>query len=136
MKGRTQKEAERLDLLQSLLERLQSLASGKTKNGMSRFGISTEKAYGISIPNLRQLAKQIGVNHELALELWETEIHEARILATMIDEPAKVTEKQMDSWVSDFNSWDLCDGACGNLFDRTPSRSRKPSNTVQGMKST
>ncbi|MGB6839283.1 MAG: DNA alkylation repair protein, partial [Microgenomates group bacterium] len=87
---------------------------------MAKYGIKTGKAWGISIPNLRKLAKEIGKDHELAQKLWKSGIHEARILASMIDEVEKVTEKQMDNWLSDFNSWDVCDQVCMNLFDKTP----------------
>ncbi|RLC32791.1 DNA alkylation repair protein, partial [Candidatus Woesebacteria bacterium] len=84
------------------------------------FGIKPNKALGISIPNLRKLAKEIGKNHKLALLLWRSGVHEARILAGLIDEVDKVTEKQMDSWIKDFDSWDVCDLVCANLFDKTP----------------
>jgi 3-methyladenine DNA glycosylase AlkD len=87
---------------------------------MARFGINPDRALGVRIPDLRRLAKQVGTDHSLALGLWKTGIHEARILASMIDDPAAVTERQMESWVGDFDSWDLCDQCCGNLFDRTP----------------
>ena len=86
---------------------------------MERFGINTDKAFGISMPNVRVLAKEIGKNHKLAQEIWKSKIHEARILAGLIDESDKVTEKQMDRWVKDFNSWDVCDQVCFNLFDKT-----------------
>ena len=86
---------------------------------MARFGIETKNAYGIPIPTLRKLAKEIGTNHTLALELWEAEIHEARLLASFIDDYEKVTQQQMERWAGDFNSWDLCDQCCGNLFDKT-----------------
>lgn len=91
----------------------------KNKAGMARYGINTKNAYGVSIYQLRPLAKEIGKNHELALDLWKTEIHEARILAGFIDEPEKVTEIQMEEWVKDFDSWDLCDQVCSTLFDKT-----------------
>lgn len=81
----------------------------KNRTGMARFGINTQKAYGISIRDLRPLAKAIGRDHDLALELWRTGIHEARILASFIDEAGKVSENQIDAWVADFDSWDLCD---------------------------
>ncbi|HZY35005.1 MAG TPA: DNA alkylation repair protein [Mucilaginibacter sp.] len=87
--------------------------------GMKRFGIETGKALGIPIPELRKLAKTIKRDHPLALALWATHFHEARILASMIDDPALVTAEQIDNWVSGFDSWDLCDQVCGNLFDRT-----------------
>lgn len=87
---------------------------------MARFGINPNKALGISIPKLRKLAKETGKNHKLALQLWKTGIHEARILAGLIDEVDKVTTKQMDSWIKNFDSWDVCDQVCANLFDKTP----------------
>jgi len=99
---------------------LKKHSSKKNREGMSRFGINTGNAFGISIPIIRKTAKEIGKNHELALELWKTKNHEARILAGMIDDAAKVTEKQMEEWVRDFDSWDLCDQCCSNLFDKTP----------------
>lgn len=71
------------------------------------------------MPEIRKLAKAIKKDHTLALELWEIGIHEARIMASLIDDPKLVTPQQMDAWVSDFHSWDLCDQVCGNLFDRT-----------------
>ncbi len=86
--------------------------------GMQRFGIDTRYALGVPIPVLRGMAKKIKKNHALASQLWKTNIHEARILASMIDDPALVTPGQMDKWVKDFYSWDLCDQVCGNLFDR------------------
>jgi 3-methyladenine DNA glycosylase AlkD len=96
--------------------------NGNPKNveGMIRFGISSNNTYGVSMPFLRKFAKKIGKNHELSQQLWDSKIHEARILAALIDEPSKVTEKQMDSWVKDFDSWDVCDQVCMNLFDKTP----------------
>ena len=87
---------------------------------MARFGIKGGKVLGVSIPILRKLAKEIGRDHQLAQQLWQSGIHEARILASMIDEVEKVTEKQMDSWLIDFDSWDVCDQVCMNLFDKTP----------------
>ena len=86
---------------------------------MAKYGINTDFALGVSIPNLRKIAKEIGKNHKLALQLWNIKIHEARILARMIDEPKLVTEKQMETWINDFNSWDLCDQCCNNLFRKT-----------------
>jgi 3-methyladenine DNA glycosylase AlkD len=87
--------------------------------GMKRFGIDSSKALGVPMPEIRKLAKSINKDHSLALELWETGIHEARIMASLIDDPKLVTPQQMDTWVKDFHSWDLCDQVCGNLFDRT-----------------
>ena len=87
---------------------------------MLRFGISTDQALGVSVPDLRKVAKQEGKSHALALQLWKSGIHEARILASMVDDPKMVTEKQMEEWVEDFDSWDVCDQCCSNLFDKTP----------------
>ncbi len=86
---------------------------------MGRYGINVENAYGVSIPALRKMAKEIGKNHDLALELWDTGVHEARLLAGFISDYKNITEKQMESWVSEFDSWDICDQVCSNLFDKT-----------------
>jgi len=95
------------------------------KEGMARFGIDSHDALGVTGPALQRLAKELGRDHELALELWELDIHEAKMLAPMIDEPDKVTEEQMDRWAQAIHSWDICDLACSNLFDRTPFYSNK-----------
>jgi len=102
-----------------IIKKLKSFSSKKNVAGMARFGINPKYALGVNVPVLRDLAKKTGRDHKLALSLWKSRIHEARILASMIDEADKVTEKQMDSWVKDFNSWDLCDQCCMNLFDKT-----------------
>jgi 3-methyladenine DNA glycosylase AlkD len=88
--------------------------------GMQRYGINTTHAIGVRLPELRKLARIIKKDHTMALELWDTGLHEARMLASMVDDPVMVTETQIDSWTKDFTSWDLCDQVCGNLFDRTP----------------
>ncbi|MBD3155511.1 MAG: DNA alkylation repair protein [Candidatus Aenigmarchaeota archaeon] len=103
-----------------VIKELKKKSNQKDKEGMARFGIETNKALGVRVWELRKMAKEIGKDHDLALDLWGTDIHEARMLATMVDDPKEVTEKQMDEWVSDFNSWDICDQCCGNLFDKTP----------------
>ncbi|MBU0586921.1 DNA alkylation repair protein [Candidatus Micrarchaeota archaeon] len=107
------------------MKKLKSYSNPKNVQGMSRFGIKGGKMLGISIPILRKMSKEIGKDHALALELWNSGIHEARILASMIDDPKLVTEKQMDSWVSDFDSWDVCDQVCMNLFGKVPSAYKK-----------
>jgi 3-methyladenine DNA glycosylase AlkD len=99
---------------------LESNQSQVNREGMSRFGIKVDKAFGISMVELRSLAKTIGEDHQLSLDLWETGYHEARILSTIIDVPAKVAEEQMEHWVNGFDSWDVCDQCCSNLFSRTP----------------
>ena len=103
-----------------VLSELRAQANAENVAGMARFGINPEGTLGLSIPTLRAMAKRIGIDHDLALDLWETEIHEARILASMIDDSKQVTSEQMDAWAADFDSWDVCDQVCGNLFDRTP----------------
>lgn len=91
---------------------------GKKKNveGMARFGIRAKRVLGVSKPKLDEVVRQIGKNHELGTRLWETGIHDARLLGMLISEPAKVTLQQMERWVRDFDNWDVCDGTCCHLF--------------------
>jgi 3-methyladenine DNA glycosylase AlkD len=103
-----------------VLGRLRGLARPGGREGMERFGINPERALGVRIPDIRSLAKELGTDHGLALALWRTEVHEARILASMVADPERLTERQMESWVRGIDSWDVCDQVCGNLFDRTP----------------
>jgi 3-methyladenine DNA glycosylase AlkD len=102
-----------------LIKKLKSLSNPEAVAGMARFGINPKNTYRVSIPVLRRMAEEIGKNHQLAQKLWKAGIHEARILAGMIDLPEEVTERQMERWAKDFDSWDVCDQACSNLFDRT-----------------
>lgn len=102
-----------------ILQRLKYLSDPEAIEGMARYGIATWKAYGISLPNLRKIARETGKDHDLAQRLWEADIRETRILAFMIDIPKMVTEDQMESWVKDFDSWDVCDGCCQDLFGET-----------------
>jgi len=108
-----------------VIDRLRAMGSERHREGMARFGISTETALGISLTELRRLGREIGRDHALALALWDTGMHEARILASIVDDPKAVTEEQMERWVADFDSWDLCDQCCGNLFEKTPFAFRK-----------
>jgi 3-methyladenine DNA glycosylase AlkD len=103
-----------------IIDLLKSLSNPEAVEGMARFGINPKGTLGVSIPNLRKIAKAVGKDHEMASHLWKSGIHEARLLAGFIDDPALVTLEQMEQWVSDFDSWDICDQACSNLFDRTP----------------
>ena len=103
-----------------VIVRLQQLASPQVVEGMARFGITSTNVLGISMPVLRKMARELGRDHVLALELWASGLHEARILASMVDDPHLVTEPQMEAWVNAFDSWDVCDQVCGNLFDKTP----------------
>ncbi len=103
-----------------MISELRSRADPASLKGMARYGIATGYALGLSIPTLRKMARRTGKDHRLALELWKSGIHEAKILAALVDEPGKVTERQMENWVVEFDSWDVCDGCCGSLFDKTP----------------
>jgi 3-methyladenine DNA glycosylase AlkD len=106
--------------IDQVLAGLRSVADPTRLPGMARVGINVDRAIGVSIPHLRKLGRRHRNQHALALSLWETAIHEARILASMVDDPAQVTRDQMEDWVADFDSWDLCDQVCSNLFDATP----------------
>lgn len=108
-----------------LLSTLQSLANPKAKAALSHFKIETKIAYGISTPVLKKIAKQLGKNHELAQELWATEVFEARAIATLIEEPENVTEKQMETWLKDFDSWAIVDACCCYLFRFMPNAYEK-----------
>lgn len=106
--------------IEDVLDRLNALANPENVAGMARYGISTKGTLGVSVPKLRKLAKEIGRDHALALALWASGVHEARTLAVLVDDPRQVSEAQMEAWVADFDSWDVCDGCCSDLFDRTP----------------
>lgn len=98
---------------------LKSHYSEKAIRGQERYGISTHKNYCTPMPAIRKLAKKTGRDHALALRLWDSGIHDARILASIVDDPEQVTSSQMDQWTSDFDSWDVCDQTVSNLFSRT-----------------
>jgi len=102
-----------------ILKKLKSLSDPKAVEGMTRFGINPKNTYGASMPELRKLAKEIGKDHSLSQQLWSSGVHEARIIAGLIDKAEDVTEEQMEKWVKDFDSWDVCDQVCMNLFDKT-----------------
>ena len=104
--------------LEDVLARMKALSDPASLAGMARFGIRAENAFGLRIPQIRVLAKEIGSDHALATALWHSAIHDARLLAPMIEEAKAVTPAQMDAWAGDFNSWDVCDQCCANLFWR------------------
>jgi 3-methyladenine DNA glycosylase AlkD len=106
--------------VQETLRQLKSHGSARNVEGMRRYGITAKKAFGVPAPVLRELAKRIGKDQELSLQLWKTGVLEARLLAALIGEPERTTRRQMDRWVRDFDSWAVCDTCCGNLFDKTP----------------
>ena len=103
----------------NILKKLKSLSNPKAVEGMAKYGIAPKKMYGVSIPNLRKIAKEIGIDHDLAQKLWELDIRETRMLACMIDDPDVVTEEQMERWAKEFDYWEICDQCCQNLFEKT-----------------
>jgi 3-methyladenine DNA glycosylase AlkD len=108
-----------------VIAQLESMKNPANVEGMARFGINPENALGISVAALRAMKKSIGKNHDLALQLWDSGIHEARILASLVDDPKQVSEDQMERWVSDLDSWDVCDQVCSNLFQKTAYSNKK-----------
>jgi 3-methyladenine DNA glycosylase AlkD len=106
--------------VESALTWLKRHSTKRTRDGMARYAIPADHAFGVSMANMNVLAKRLGRNHELAAALWDAGWYEARILASLIDEPARVTPAQMDRWCRDFDNWAICDTACFALFDRTP----------------
>ena len=106
--------------LAQAMDKLRSKSAPGSLKGMARFGIDITNTLGVSMPNIRGIGKEITKDHELAQELWKSGINEAKILASLVDHPKWVTSKQMDDWAGEFNSWDVCDQVCGNLFDKTP----------------
>lgn len=114
-----------MDRAEEIVEKLKAMARPDQLEGMARFAIGGEGRLGVSVPEMRKLAKTIGKDHELALDLWKTGIAEAKIVAGMIGEPEKLTEKQMEEWVRGFDSWDVCDQVCMNLFEKSPLAQKK-----------
>jgi 3-methyladenine DNA glycosylase AlkD len=104
--------------VKDVISKLQDKANPDQLAGMAKYGMTVERRLGVSVPDMRKLAKEIGIDHKLALELWKTGIAEARIVAAMVDDPDKLTEAQMEDWVKDINSWDVCDQVCMNLFEK------------------
>jgi len=108
-----------------VLKQLESKSRPDQLEGMARYGMNVQHRYGVSIPELRKMAKAIGKHHKLACDLWKTGMAEARILAAMIDDPAVLDEKQMEDWVKDIDSWDVGDQVCANLFEKSSLAWRK-----------
>ncbi len=111
--------------ISDILEHLESLADPGALEGMARYGIGTQRAFGVKVPHLRKLAKRIGTDHALAGQLWDAAYRETRILASMVDDPAQVTEEQAEAWAADFADWEVCDQCCMNLFAYLPFARRK-----------
>lgn len=106
--------------VEEVLERLQARAKSDRLEGMARYWMAVNRRLGVKVPEMRRIAKETGPDHPLALNLWKTGIAEAMMVASMIDIPEEVTEEQMEEWVQDFSSWDVCDQVCMNLFRKTP----------------
>jgi 3-methyladenine DNA glycosylase AlkD len=113
------------DEVQSVLAWLKRTGTKANREGMARYAIPSDKAFGVSVGSLRQYARRLGRNHELAAALWDTDRYEARMLASFVDDPAVVTPAQMDCWCRGFDNWAICDTVCFHLFDRTPHAWRK-----------
>jgi 3-methyladenine DNA glycosylase AlkD len=106
--------------VEEVVAQLRPLARLNALEGMARFGIATESALGVSMPDLRAMGKSLGRNHELALALWRKPLRETRILASLVADPQRMAEELMDSWARDFADWEVCDQCCINLFGKTP----------------
>ena len=104
---------------EKIIKELKKQSNKDNVAGMARFGINPKNTLGIPMPVLRKMAKETGKDHELSEELWQSGIHEARILACLVAEPAKASERQLEAWAREFDSWDVCDQCCSNFFDRT-----------------
>lgn len=111
--------------IDEVMEQLESKAKRDQLEGMARFAIVGEQRMGVSVPDMRKIAKGIGKDHQLALDLWETGVPEAMIVAGMVADPERLTEQQMEDWVVDINSWDICDQLCMNLFEKSPFAEKK-----------
>ncbi len=110
---------------EEVLARLDSISDRTRLEGMSRYGIKVDDALGVSMPEMRALARGIGRDHHLAMDLWHSGIHEARIMASLLADPKLLTEEQMEEMVGGLDSWDICDQCCSNLFSRSPMAVRK-----------
>lgn len=106
--------------VKEVLAWLEKHGTRRNVEGMARYGIRSERVFGVSVGTLQRLAKQLGRDHRLAAELWETGWYEARMLAAFVDQPERVTRRQMDAWAAAFDNWAICDTVCFHLFDRTP----------------
>jgi 3-methyladenine DNA glycosylase AlkD len=109
-----------MDTPEKILKELKKLATPEARDAQKYFGISNHASYGLRTPQMRSLAKKIGKNQQLALQLWKTGIHEARHVAIFIADPEQFSEKLMEQWLKDFDSWDTVDNCCGTVFEKTP----------------
>ncbi len=106
--------------IDEVLNEMRAAADASKLEGMARFGIRPTRGLGLNVPQIREIARRAGKNQPLAEQLWATGIHEARILAAMVGDPQRITRSTMDRWTRDFESWDVCDACCYDLFDRSP----------------
>jgi 3-methyladenine DNA glycosylase AlkD len=113
--------------VRDVLASLDRRGSKRNRDGMARYGIVSNKAFGVSVGDLRRLGKQLGRSHELAVALWKTGWYEARMLVPFVGEPDRLTPALMDRWAGDFDNWAICDAICFHLFDRSPHAYRKVS---------
>jgi 3-methyladenine DNA glycosylase AlkD len=113
------------DQLTDTVNQLKRLATKKTLDGMTRYGLPNDNALGVSVADIQKVAKTVGPNHELAQELWDTKIYEARLLAAFVGEPDKVTSAQMDRWCREFDNWGVVDTICFKLWDQVPGAWKK-----------
>src|SRR5689334_12017050 len=114
-----------MNTVEDILKEMKKISSAKAIAAKEYFGISTETSYGLTTPQTKAIAKKIGKNHALALELWKTKVHEARHIAGLIADPSQTDEKLMEKWLKDFNSWDIVDGTCTYLFRKHSSAYEK-----------
>lgn len=120
------------DEVQSALKWLKEHATKATLDGMARYAIPSKHALGVAMKDIKLFGKQLGRNQELAAALWETGVYEARMLASFVGDPARITAVQMDKWCREFDNWAFCDTMCFNLFDRTPHAWKKVTQWSRG----
>ncbi|MDP9193734.1 MAG: DNA alkylation repair protein [Acidobacteriota bacterium] len=118
--AKTMKQGTLDEQVEAVLASLQQLSTQRDRDNLARFGIAATNPLGVSMSNIQLLAKRLGKSHELAAALWDTNVYEARMLTSFVDEPERVTAAQMDRWCRDFDNWGICDTVCFKLFDRTP----------------
>jgi 3-methyladenine DNA glycosylase AlkD len=114
-----------LSTLKEILAEMRTLANPAARESMARFGIQAENVIGLSVPQIRLIARRTSRSQPVAEQLWDTGIHDARILASLVADPNVISPETMDKWAQETDSWDICDACCGNLFDRTPHAWRK-----------
>jgi len=110
------------DQVESALVWLKKHSTRATRDGMARYAIPSDNAYGVAMKDIKALGKQLGQRNDLAIALWNTGVYEARMLTSFVADPALLTSTQMDRWCKDFDNWAICDAMCFNLFDRSPHR--------------